>query len=152
MFLTSGLNEGVFESKLLAGKTNQTYLVFLVEFRITESGKNHSPHGIELWANISIMVESVFHGARPVKYRHRCDTNAPAVRIFHGAKDAKFGDIGKYISFTRLAEVEGLRDVSALGPGHGYQHTPMADPVPGSLLPTCGSIRYIPYLEQVGGQ
>ncbi len=36
--LTSGLNEGVFESKLLAGKINQTYFVFLVEFRITESG------------------------------------------------------------------------------------------------------------------
>ncbi len=46
VFLTSGSNEGVFESKLLAGKTNQTYLVFLVEFRITESGKNHSPRGI----------------------------------------------------------------------------------------------------------
>ena len=26
---------------------------------------------------------------RPVEYRHGCDTNAPAVKIFHGAKDAK---------------------------------------------------------------
>ncbi len=26
---------------------------------------------------------------RPVEYRHECDTNAPAVRIFHEAKDAK---------------------------------------------------------------
>ena len=25
----------------------------------------------------------------PVEYRLECDTNAPAVRIFHGAKDAK---------------------------------------------------------------
>jgi hypothetical protein len=25
----------------------------------------------------------------PVEYRHGCDTNAPDVRIFHGAKDAK---------------------------------------------------------------
>jgi len=35
---------------------------------------------------------------RPVKYRHGCDTNASDVRIFHGAKDAKFGEIGKYFS------------------------------------------------------
>ncbi len=39
VFLTSGLNEGVFESKLLAGKTNQTYLKFLVEFGFRESDK-----------------------------------------------------------------------------------------------------------------
>jgi hypothetical protein len=24
---------------------------------------------------------------RPVEYRHGCDTNAPDVRIFHGAKN-----------------------------------------------------------------
>ncbi len=28
--------------------------------------------------------------ARPVKYRHRCDTNAPAVRIFHGASPVEY--------------------------------------------------------------
>ncbi len=39
VFLTSGLNEGVFESKLLAGKTNQTYLKFSVEFGFRESDK-----------------------------------------------------------------------------------------------------------------
>ncbi len=83
-----------------------------------------SPCGIALRANNSILVESVFHGARPVKYRHRCDTNALAVRIFHGAshkgalrwtqggeqsrttKDAKFGEMGKYFSLRswRLGE------------------------------------------------
>ncbi len=47
------------------------------------------PCGIALQASNSILVESVFH---------ECDTNAPAVRIFHGAKDAKFGEIGKYSS------------------------------------------------------
>ncbi len=26
---------------------------------------------------------------RPVAYQHECDTKAPDVRIFHGAKDAK---------------------------------------------------------------
>ena len=26
---------------------------------------------------------------RPVEYRHGCDTNAPDVRIIHGAKHAK---------------------------------------------------------------
>jgi hypothetical protein len=39
----------------------------------------------------------------PVEYRLGCDTNAPDVRIFHGAsrkdtKHAKFGEIGKYFS------------------------------------------------------
>ncbi len=28
----------------------------------------------------------------PVEYRHECDTNSPAVRIFHGAKGAKEED------------------------------------------------------------
>jgi hypothetical protein len=40
---------------------------------------------------------------RPVEYRHGCDTNAPDVRIFHGAsredaKHAKSGDIGRCFS------------------------------------------------------
>ena len=47
------------------------------------------PCGIALRANNSILVEEKFHGTRPVKYRNECDTNAPAVRIFHGTKDAK---------------------------------------------------------------
>ncbi len=46
--------------------------------------------------NTNALAVRIFHGARPVKYRHRCDTNALAVRIFHGAsckgaKDAKSG-------------------------------------------------------------
>ena len=47
------------------------------------------PCEIMLRANNSILVEEKFYGARPVKYRNECDTNAPAVRIFHGTKDAK---------------------------------------------------------------
>ena len=47
------------------------------------------PCGIVLRANYSILVESVFHGARPVKFRNEFNTNAPAVKMFHGAKGAK---------------------------------------------------------------
>jgi len=59
--------------------------------------EDDSPCGIALRANNSTSVESIFHGASPVKYRHGCDTNTLAVRIFHGAsckgaKVAKFGE------------------------------------------------------------
>ena len=35
---------------------------------------------------------SILHRTNPVEYRHGCDTNAPAVKIFHGAKHAKNGE------------------------------------------------------------
>ncbi len=60
------------------------------------------PCEIMLRANNSILVEEKYHGARPVKYRNECDTNAPAVRIFHGTKGAKFGEIEKYFSLPSL--------------------------------------------------
>ena len=60
------------------------------------------PCGIALQANGSILVESVFHGARPVEYRNEFNTNAPAVKMFHGAKGAKFGEIEKYFSLPSL--------------------------------------------------
>ncbi len=60
------------------------------------------PCEIMLRANNSILVEEKFYGARPVKYRNECDTNAPAVRIFHGTKGAKFGEIEKYFSLPSL--------------------------------------------------
>ena len=60
------------------------------------------PCEIMLRANNSILVEEKFYGARPVKYRNECDTNAPAVRIFHGTKGAKFGEIEKCFSLPSL--------------------------------------------------
>ncbi len=39
-----------------------------------------------------------------MEYRHECDTNSPNVRIFHGAKDAKFGEeekIGEKITLAK---------------------------------------------------
>ena len=64
------------------------------------------PCGIALRANNTILVESVFHGARPVKYRNKCDTNAPAVRIFHGAKGAKLGEEGEIGEKITLAKAQ----------------------------------------------
>ncbi len=41
----------------------------------------------------------------PVEYRHKCDTSAPAVRIFHGAKGAKKRNITtKSTKDTKLGE------------------------------------------------
>ena len=70
---------------------------------------------------------------RPVDFRHRYDTNAPAVRIFHGAsrkdaKAAKFGEIGRYLSLRSwlsqrlirpLADTGGVLAFRPVGPTAG---------------------------------
>ena len=73
--------------------------------------KDSSPCGISLRLKNWISVESVFHGASPVKYRHGCDTDTLAVRIFHGAsrkdaKGAKFGKNRKLFFFASLASFD----------------------------------------------
>ncbi len=47
--------------------STQTYLKCSIEFGNTELEKDHSPHGIALRANNSILIEEIFHGASPVK-------------------------------------------------------------------------------------
>jgi hypothetical protein len=57
-----------FDIDILSGvNASGRYLNFSVEFWMRESDKNCSPYGIALRVNNSTSVESVFHGARPVK-------------------------------------------------------------------------------------